>query len=173
MKNLRLLAKSSPSPRRLILFKMTVESIYLDFKKKYKDLPSFEDINIEFEIASVEEPFVLQNIRRQMIEKAEFYIKIINELLQPDSEITSMYECKFFQDDEKGGVYDVLKKLMFFSRFSAEVGLKADEKEEVKFISEFFKDWIKLKPSLLSIISKIKSSWDSDTELKDDLAYFG
>ena len=152
---------------------MTVEGIYLELKKKHKDLPSFEDINNEFEIAAVEEPFVLQNIRRKMIEKVEYYAKMVNELLQPDSELISMYECKIFKEEEKEGVYDVLKRLMFFSRLSAEVGLKADEKEEVKFISEFFKGWNELKPSLLDVVSKIKSSWEMGTELKEDLEYFG
>ena len=160
-------------PPEAYLFKMAVESIYLEFKKKYKDLPSLEDINREFEIAAVEEPFVLQNIRRKMIEKVEYYAKIINELLQPDSELVSMYEGKIFREDEKEGIYDVLKRLMFFSRLSAEAGLKADEKEEVKFICEFFKEWNKLKPNLLAVISKIKSSWEMDTELKEDLEYFG
>ena len=160
-------------PPEAYLLKMSVESIYLDLRKKHKDLPIFDDLNNEFEIAAVEEPFILQNIRRKMIEKVDYYAKIVNELLQPDSELISMYECRIFKEDEKEGIYDVLKRLMFFSRFSAEVGLKADDEEEVGFICEFFKEWNELKPDLLKVISKIKSSWELDTELREDLEYFG
>jgi len=152
---------------------MSIKDLYSELRKKHKELPVFEDIDKEFEISVVEEPFLLSNIRRKAMEKVEFYAKIIGELLQPENDLVNMYECRDFDEDEKERIYDVLKKLMFFLRSSAETGLICDEKEEVKFICDFLKGWNDLKPDLLSIISKIKDSWEKETELKEDLGYFG
>ncbi|MBW2992589.1 hypothetical protein KY345_05210 [Candidatus Woesearchaeota archaeon] len=150
-----------------------IKTIYSELKKKHKDLPNFEDLDNEFEISAIEEPFTLRNIRRKIIEKVEYYAKIIEELLQPETNLINMYETRVFAENEKEDIYNILKKLMFFTRLSAETALKADEKEDVNFLANFLKEWTKLKPSLLNIISRIKDSWEKETELKEDLGYFG
>lgn len=152
---------------------MDVKELYSEIRGKNKDLPSFEELDSEFEISTVEERFPLRNIRRKIAEKVEYYSKIIEELLQPDTNLIPMYECRVFREDEKEDIYDVLKKLMFILRSSSEVALKSDEKEDVKFISDAFKGWTNLKPDLSKIIAKIKSSWEKETELKEDLEYLG
>lgn len=150
-----------------------IKKNYKELQKKHSNLPSFEDLDNEFEISLIEEPFTLRNIRRKAIEKVEYYTKIIEELLQPENTLINMYETKAFGDDKKEKIYFVLKKLMFFLRSSAETALKADENEDVNFLCSFFKDWIEIKSDLLEIILKIKGSWEKDTELKEDLEYFG
>lgn len=157
-------------------FKMTnmgIKEAYSELKKKYRDLPNFDDIDNEFEISAIEEPVLIKAIRRKITEKTDYYAGLVKDLLQPESDMTNMYECRAFGDDEKEDVYNILKKLMFLSRLAAEVALKADEKEDALFISSSFKEWIGIKPKLLRIISKIRSSWEKDTDLKEDLGYFG
>jgi hypothetical protein len=152
---------------------MHIKEAYAELKKKHKELPDFNELDNEFEISSVEDPSILRGIRRKITEKVDFYAGMIKDLLQPESDMTNMYECRVFGEDEKEEIYNVLKRLMFFSRLSAEVALKADEKEDVKFLSNFFGGWIKIKPNLMKIVSKIKNSWEKETELKEDLGYFG
>jgi len=150
-----------------------IKTAYSELKKKYKDLPSFEDLDNEFEISGVEDNFILRGIRRKCVEKVEFFAKIVEDLLQPDANLTNMYECRDFGDGEKENIYNLFKRLMFFSRSAAEVALKSDDKEDARFLSVFFNSWMDLKPDLMVIVSKITDSWERDTEFKEDLEYFG
>jgi hypothetical protein len=163
------------SPRRLIL-KMenqNIKEMYNKIGQKHKELPDFDKLDNEFEISALEEPFILRAIRRKITEKVDFYANLIKDLLQPESDMRNMYECRAFGDNEKEEVYNILKKLMFFSRLSAEAAIKSDEKEDIKFLNNFFDEWLKMKPNLLKIVSKMKDSWEKETELKEDLGYFG
>ena len=152
---------------------ISIKEAYSELKKKHRDLPNFDDIDSEFEISAIEEPVLIKAVRRKITEKIDYYSGLVKDLLQPESDIINMYECRAFGDDEKEDVYNILKKLMFLSRLAAEVALKADEKEDALFISSSFKEWIGIKPKLLRIISKIRGSWEKDTDLKEDLGYFG
>ena len=90
-----------------------IEQEYAKLSKKYK-LPKFKDIDAEFEISALDnEKFLIKNILRNILEKLEFYIEIIGGLVHPDgSSISSMYEIRFFSENEKNGMYKLFKKLM-------------------------------------------------------------
>lgn len=150
-----------------------IKEKYSELKKEFSNLPEYKELDNEFEISDIEGSFILRNIRRKIIEKVECYSKIIEELLQPENNLINMYETKVFADSEKEDIYNILKKLMFFTRLSAETALKAEEKEDVDFLVNFYKEWIELKPDLLRLVSRIKDSWEKETELKEDLGYFG
>jgi hypothetical protein len=151
----------------------TIKELYSGARKDNKALPEFDKLDSEFDISSIEDSIKLKSIRTKICEKVDFYAKLIEELLQPEANLIGMYECKVFREDEKEEIYNTLKSLMFMLRHAAEVELKSDDKEEMVFIVDTHKDWIALKPELLKIVSKIKSSWEKETELKDDLEYFG
>ena len=128
-----------------------IKQSYAEWKKKHKELPGFDELDNEFEISNIEDSFILRGIRRRIVEKVEFYAKLVEDLLQPEANLTNMYECRDCDDKEE--IYFLFKKLMFFSRFSAEVSLKCDENEDVRFLCEFFKAWNSLKPDLSSTTS--------------------
>jgi hypothetical protein len=150
-----------------------IKEEYGELKKRHKELPDFSELDNEFEVSCIDEPFMLKGIRKKITEKTEFYANMVKDLLQPESDLTNMYECRVFEESEKGEIYNTLKRLMFLLRLSAEIALKAEEKEDVKFIDWSFKEWVMIKPNLLRIVSKIKCSWEKETELKEDLGYFG
>src|SRR3989338_10898788 len=119
---------------------------YSNLSKKYK-LPKFKEIDKEFEVSALDnEKFLIKNILRSISEKLEFYIEAIGSLVHPDgSSISSMYEIRFFTEDEKNGMYRLFKKLMKTDRNVIELVLKNDEKEQSDFLNKFFTDWQDMK----------------------------
>ena len=151
-----------------------IEQEYAKLSKKYK-LPKFKDIDAEFEISSLEnEKFLIKNILRGISEKLEFYIEFISNLVHPDgTSISSMYEIRFFSEDDKNDMYMLFKKLMKTHRNIVEMVLKNDEKEQSDFLNKFFADWQDMKKELLKHIEKMKDSWGKQSTIEEDIGYFG
>lgn len=151
-----------------------IETEYNKLCKKYK-LPKFKEIDKEFEISSLEnERFLINNILRKIAEKLEIYTEAIGNLVHPDaSSLSSMYELKFFSDDEKDSMYKLFKKLMKTNREIVELLLDDDEKEKAEFLNTFLNEWMNMKNDLKPCISKMKESWEKESTIKEDLGYFG
>jgi|TARA_Y100000310_G_scaffold327902_1_gene395047 hypothetical protein len=151
-----------------------IEKEYIKLCKKYK-LPKFKDLNNEFEISRLDNvDFLIRNILRNVAEKLEFYCNLINELLQPDtSSLSSMHEVRFFTDSEKNKLYNQFKKLMKTHRNIIRLVLEHDEKNQAKFLNSFFSEWLEIKKQLINYLSKMKDSWDKETSMEENIAYFG
>src|SRR3989338_11188689 len=151
-----------------------IEQEYAKLSKKYK-LPKFKDIDDEFEISALDnEKFLIKNTLRGISEKLEFYIEFISNLVHPDgTSISSMYEIRFFSEDDKNDMYMLFKKLMKTHRNIVEMVLKNDEKEQSDFLNKFFADWQDMKTGLLKHIEKMKDSWGAQGTIQEDIGYFG
>lgn len=151
-----------------------IEQEYNKLCKKYK-LPKFKEIDSEFEISSLEnEKFLIRNILRKIAEKLEIYTEAIGNLVHPDaSSLSSMYEIRFFSDDEKNGMYGLFKKLMKANREMVGLLLDTDEKNGAEFLNSFFTEWLNMKNDLRSYIGKMKESWEKESTIEEDLGYFG
>ncbi len=151
-----------------------------NLKEEYNNLnyklPKFEDLDDEFEIsiASIKNKnFLIRGIRRRLNDKVIFYCKIIEGLVYPNSNnIIGMLEIKFFNEEEKEKISKMYKKLMEFERESLSVDVNPDEKKDVEFINNLFKEWKKFKEEMIKITKKMKESWHlEEKEEKDN--YFG
>ena len=151
-----------------------IEKEYSELSKKY-ELPKFKEIDEEFELSSFEtEKFLLKGTLRRIAEKLEFYIDVIGNLVHPDgTSISSMYEIRFFSDNEKNEMYMLFKKMMKFHRNVIELVLSNDAKDHARFLNEFFAEWMEMKNSLRVYIGKMKESWEKETSIQEDLGYFG
>ena len=151
-----------------------IEKGYDNLSKKYK-LPKFKEIDNEFEISALDnEKFLIKNILRKISEKLEFYIEIIGNLVHPDgSSISTMYEIRFFSEEEKNDMYKMFKNLMKIDRNITEIVLRNDEKEQIDFFNKFFNDWQNMKRELLKYIEKMKDSWEKQSTIDEDIGYFG
>jgi len=151
-----------------------IEKEYGKLSKKYK-LPKFKEIDSEFEISNLEnERFLIRNILRKVEEKLEFYIEVIGNIVHPDaSSLSSMYEVRYFSEDEKNDMYMLFKKLMKSNRDIIKFILLSDEKKQADFLNSFFVDWLKMKNELIKHIDKMKESWEKSSTIEEDLGYFG
>lgn len=151
-----------------------IEKEYIKLSKKYK-LPKFKEIDSEFEISNLEnERFLIKNILRRIEEKLDFYIEVIGNLVHPDpSSLSTMYEVRYFSDDEKNDMYMLFKKLMKANRNIIELILENNEKREADFLNKFYNQWLIMKKDLVSHIGNMKESWEKESTIEEDLGYFG
>ncbi len=151
-----------------------IEKQYNELRKRLK-LPEFREIDFELEISDFEETnFLLRAIIRRIAEKLDFYTTMVEETLQPDaSNLYAMHETRHFDDAEKKQMYDLYRRLMEFNRYSIENSLGHDEDAEARFISEFVNEWKGIKKELLSIVKKMRDSWKTETDIKEDFGYMG
>ena len=151
-----------------------IQKEYEKLSKKYK-LPKFDDIDLAFEISSLEDTaFLLRGIIGKIVEKINFYTKFLEEFLQPDtSSLSSMHEIHFFSEEEKRKIYSLYKKLMRLDREAIGTDLMQDENKEAGYISDTFNAWLELKNELLGYVTKMRESWDKETSIEEDLGYLG
>lgn len=155
---------------------MEKEDIKKDYgilRKKYS-LPNFDRLNNEFEIVSIENKnFLLREIRRRITEKLDAYAKIIESVLQPDTaSLSAMHECKFIEEKDKENIYTIYKKLAIIDRNSIIASL-GDDSDNAEFIKTSFEEWGKIKVNIKPIAEKLKSTWENDTDVKEELGYLG
>ena len=150
------------------------EKQYNELRKKHK-LPEFKELDTELELQDMEKTaYLLREIIRKIGEKLDFYSRVIEEILQPDtSNIYALHESRFFDEKEKKAMYDVYVKIMNLSRHSLEVSLDNDEEKEAELIGRFFEEWKDLKAELLKYSRKMKDSWKPWADIKEDLGYMG
>lgn len=151
-----------------------IKATYEKYMKKY-NLPSYNDVNNELEISTIEEEdFLLRQIRKKIAERIETITMSISSILQPSAEsLTDMHECKFFGDKDKKKMIEIYKKLMIINRMALEADISHDDKTEASVINEFFKTWAEMKKDVVHFLAKMKACWEKETEIEEKLEYFG
>lgn len=147
---------------------------YEALKIKYT-LPSFSELDAEFEICSIEEEnCTLRNICKKIHERIDGAVQIIEKIIQPDpNSYIDLYECKFFTHSEKDTLLKLFREMMFVSRTILELDLLQDEKASADFIRQFYGEWLGMKKTLLPIILNLKNAWKEDKRNKEKLDYLG
>lgn len=150
-----------------------IEAAYAKLTKTYA-LPSYKDLNHEFEISSIEsELFLIRSIRSKMVERIESFLDLLSAILQPDTTISDLHECKSITDGNKETIFAHYIALMRFYRTNTELSLRLDDKLDAQFIITFYNDWVKRKGELIPVVVTLKDSWKQSEFLKDDLGYLG
>ncbi|MEM4267857.1 MAG: hypothetical protein QXK37_03405 [Candidatus Woesearchaeota archaeon] len=153
---------------------MEPEKSYKSLQKKFA-LPDWNELDKIFEVSMIEKDrFILREIRRKITEKLEHYIKILDGVMNPDTSVSCLHECRFFTDTEKKAIFDLYSELMTYVRNSDICGLVSDEKMDAEFISSVTSQWPKIQSRLYKILEKLKKSWmEKEVSEKDIIAYFG
>ncbi|HLC37756.1 MAG TPA: hypothetical protein VJJ53_03180 [Candidatus Nanoarchaeia archaeon] len=151
-----------------------LEKEYEDLKKKYK-LPDFKRLNREFDLEEIEhDGFLLKRIRNRLYEKVSFFIKILESILYPSSsDVASLYESKFFTEEDMDNVSSLFKKLMLIDRHYLLVDIEEDEDKDSEFINTVYEDWLILKKDLIKFLDIMKESWKKEDKIPTEKDYFG
>lgn len=150
-----------------------LKKLYEALRKKHK-LPTFDEMDSEFEISAIEaESGLLREIRKHISERVGNINSLVEEVLQPDTNLVNLYESRVFNETEKQGLFELYKKLMVVDRTLAELMIANDEKLDAQFIKSFAAEWKKIKPELLNFIRKLKDSWEKETEEGESAGYMG
>lgn len=141
--------------------------------KKHK-LPSFNELDKEFEISTIDKKeFPLREIRRKIAEKIDLYITLFESVLQVEPTIKTLNEIGAFSESEKENLYKLFRKFMVIDRSSIETSIDEDDEKTAEFIKTVFDQWKDLKKELLPIIKKLKESWMQEKDIKEILRYVG
>ncbi|NTV23779.1 MAG: hypothetical protein HGA85_05390 [Nanoarchaeota archaeon] len=147
---------------------------YSELQKKY-NLPDFNSLNTDFDLEDIEgeTAILLSRVRVKMHEKIDFYAKTIENMLQPESSLADMYEAHYVEDDDKSSAYALFKKLMKLIRMSTFIAITNKEEENAEFIKTAFKEWESSKKEIKKLLQHLIDLWGMETDIKEDLNYFG
>lgn len=147
-----------------------------DYKKiqKAHSLPSFEELNEDFQIEKIEETDNLEReVRKFMAEKFSNYMRFIEAILQPANAPMFVFAIiKTLHTEDKKRLSDVYEKLAKIEIQVIGLDAEFEKKKEIEFIKENFKLWQVLKKDFIKLVEEIKKNWDNKTEAKGK-DYFG
>lgn len=153
-------------------------------RKKYDlliskhNLPKYNDVDREFEISFISKDieeinFPLRVVRRKMNDKFAMFANGLQNIISPSTNsIISMHESKFFSDEDKESIIDLIKQIMQLERHSLLLDIASSEKDDAEWINFSYQKWMGLKKHLVRFIELIVEGWQKE-EQKSDQTYFG
>lgn len=151
-------------------------------KKEYKklqeqyNLPSFEQINLDFQIeklSEIETDYLIREIRKFIAERFSNYLRLIEEILNPiNSQMFIFTMIKTLSNNDKEKLSEIYKKLSKTEIEILELDLGFNSEKDAEFIRDSYKLWQEIKIDLLKIIKTIKEKWGTKVE-KNRRDYFG
>ncbi|MBI2144890.1 hypothetical protein HYU18_01055 [Candidatus Woesearchaeota archaeon] len=141
--------------------------------KKHK-LPQLEELDACFELGNLEEEGNhLREIRRRIAEKLHDAISIAEQVLQPDTNLSELYESRVLDEEEKKRLFELYKKLMAAARKAAELSIVSNASQDAEFIKSIYPEWKSIAPELARFIRKLRAAWETDSEEGERAAYLG
>ncbi len=137
-----------------------------DFRSKIKN---FAVLKKEYDFP--DENLTLGMMLRKLSEYLEFYMKIIQQILQPE-EFSSLYECTAFDDKEKSELLDLYKQIIITHREMLKAEVLNEEKNSLSTLQFAHEEIRSLKPKIVKILDKMKESWKKTSE-ESHMQYFG
>lgn len=152
---------------------MEIKKYYEEIRKN-KDLPSFDEINLEFGIDCIEKGNFALQIAERIIEKTEKYRKFLEEFLHADgSSIAVLMEINGMDKKEKDSISSLYQELTIIEREFLLAELESREEVILRFIDKNIGKWNLIKPKLKVLISKAKNSWQDESKTDTKLGYLG
>ena len=145
---------------------------YSKIEKEY-GLPEFSELEKYFTFTELNEEIVLVDIRRKIQGLIEHFASYIENLVQPDSNYSSMYEANILNDNDKKVSMELFKKFMYYIREGDRVSIIRSDKEEAEYIKAVFNMWKENRDTLVLFAEKLRDSWNGDSKLESGQEYFG
>ena len=156
---------------------MNLKEEYEKIRKNNK-LPSYEDLDKEFELLYVtkleEIKFPLRFIRRRMNDKLAWFCNMLQNIIQPNpGSIIGLEESKFFSNEDKEKMIKLLKELMYIERESLVLDIIYDEKKDVEYINNVFSKWENIRKEISHFSEILKKGWKAEIKKESKEQYFG
>ena len=138
-------------------------------KVKSLDIKNYAILKVAYDLPDEHVNPIL--IIRKMAEHLELYLKIVQQILQPE-EFSALYECAAFDDVEKKKLLELYKTCIVIHRELLKCEIIADDAVTSKCIEKVHSQIQSVKPDMLKIVQKMQDSWGHITK-KDVVKYFG
>lgn len=151
-----------------------VKKEYNNIRKKYTNLPKYEKFDAVFEISTLDDDrFLLRNVRRRVMERSEYFIKILESLIQPENNFVELIEFKCFNPDDKSKISEVLQKFKILEKKSLIAAIAANDDENVDFIIYAYDMWYEIKSDFMKIAKKLEECWSAEDSVSEKMDYLG
>ena len=150
------------------------ESVLQEIKKRYAPLmnkyklPSFSELNKEFEIEKIQEhetEFMLREVRKNVGEKIGAFLRFLETILNPVvAPVFILNSLKNLSNRDKELIKKNYEALVELEIKAISLDVEYDEKKEAEFIKEAYKKWQDAKPDVKEIINSLRTA----QEFKED-----
>jgi len=145
-----------------------MKKMYVRLQKKYK-LPSFDELNKEFEIEKAfeeETSFLLRHIKKIMIEKLIAYLNFYDGLFIGQRP-SFMFVAKNISSDEKEKITKIAKEIVKIVTEDFLINeLEVNEVKGAEMIKKIYVKWKELKKDMLEIGKSITKEFSKKKQLK-------
>ena len=146
---------------------MKINEEYDELRKKYK-LPSFDEVNYEFEISTLDVnkiPSLSRGILRAICNKMGLVLNYVEPVISPNPQGLHGYiEIQNTTNDEKKEIFEFYKDLSkkYHKAYSTELTEK--EEEIIKEIKNVLKYWDSVRVRFKKISEVINKAWEKELE---------
>jgi hypothetical protein len=131
---------------------------YAPLRKKYR-LPSFEELNRDFEIEKIQDretDFLLREVRKGVGEKVGAFLRFFEAVLNPAvAPAFIMSALKNFSSSDKEAIKETYQSLVELELKSIKLDIDYNEKAEAQFILQTVKVWQEIKPNLRVVMDSL------------------
>lgn len=142
---------------------------YSELAKKY-NLPSFKQLNEEFDIEKVQEietETLLREIRKVIMDKILNYLRFVEMFLNPTTApLFFLSIMKNLDSSDKKILEELYEKLGKMEVKVIAVDNEYSEKSEAEFIRLVFSEWQDVKEGIKKISGSLEKCWDKKCEKK-------
>lgn len=143
---------------------------YEKLKARY-NLPSFQDMNKDFEIEKLQEretDLLIREVRRLMVEKNSAYLRFIEMFMNPGNAPMFFFSLvKNMDHVDKKVLEELYGEIGKFEILSLKLDNEYNEEKESEFIKKFYKDWQEIKKKFGEVLKVLEESWDKKAERKE------
>jgi hypothetical protein len=147
------------------------ESVLHDVKKKYEPLmkkyklPSFSELNEEFEIEKIQDhetDFILREVRKSVGEKVGAFLRFLETILNPVvAPVFVLNSLKNLSNQDRDLIKKNYEVLVELEIKAISLDVEYDEKSEADFISKAYKKWQEIKPDIKDIIDSLRKAQET------------
>jgi|GEM_PF-4350509 len=144
-----------------------------EMSKSLVALKNIDDIKRDYDL--IEEGLTPSVIVHKIAEICELYLKIIQQILQPE-EFHAVYECNEFDENDKSDLFELYKRIIILHRELLKAMLIAEEKNSLSTIQFAHTEMQGVRPKMVEILTKMQQSWKTETKKdghKGSTQYFG
>ncbi len=152
----------------------TVAAAYAPYRQAHQ-LPTLEFLKREFEFCEIQDPQLIgKDIIKKIVEKLEFFTKILEEILQPDTNFHALCESSFFDDQAKKQAFQAYRKVMVLYKTCIEHLVDSTPESEASCIKQACDTWASLKKDVLPFVQQMTAGWKSGKQQEvDKIVYLG
>lgn len=145
-------------------------------ERKKHNLPTFRQLNEEFEIERIadhETDMLLREVRKAITEKAVAFLRFLELVLNPTNAPFFMFAVlKNLSASDKKLVEEIYQKLCEFEIKAISLDMEYNEKSEAEFIKDALKKWQSMHKEMRELGEVISKAWHASSE-KKERNYFG